>query len=102
MLTRRQQVHTNVLGAHVDAYNLQTRTLLHGLAGRMVATGSDATTAHSRALGAIFGLVERQAEMLSFVDAFHLLGMIFLVITPLVLLMRRPRSRAESIAAAAE
>jgi DHA2 family multidrug resistance protein len=102
MLTRLQQVHTNVLGAHVDAYNLQTRTLLHGLAGRMVATGSDATTAHSRALGAMFGLVERQAAMLSFVDAFHLLGMIFLVITPLVLLMRRPRSRAESIAAAAE
>ena len=91
-----------MLGAHVDAYNLQTRTLLHGLASGWSPPAPTPSTAHSRALGAMFGLVERQAEMLSFVDTFHLLGIVFLVITPLVLLMRRPRPRTESIAAAAE
>ncbi len=102
MLARLQQVHTNVLGAHVDSFDPQARAALHGLAGRMAATGSDPTTAAHRALGAMFGLVERQASMLSFVDTFHLLGVVFLVITPLVLLMKRPAAGPRASAAVSE
>src|SRR6478735_3772261 len=40
--------------------------------------------------GAMFGMVQRQAAMVSFVGLFQLLGIIFLVIIPLVLLMKRP------------
>ena len=36
--------------------------------------------------------------MVSFVDLFRLLGMIFLLLVPLVLLMRRPRGKS-SVAA---
>ncbi len=36
----------------------------------------------------------RQATMVSFVDIFRLLGVMFLVLLPLVLLMRRPKGQA--------
>ena len=38
----------------------------------------------------LFGVVERQASMLSFIQVFHILTLMFLVLAPFVLLMRRP------------
>jgi len=55
-------------------------------------------TATQRAYAALFGAVQRQAAMVSFVDLFRLLGGIFLLLLPLVLLMRRPRGRATAAA----
>ncbi len=51
---------------------------------------------HGRATGlwAMFGMVQRQAAMLSFVDLFRLLGVMFLLLLPLILLMKRPRQAA--------
>ena len=59
-----------------------------------IASGSDAYTATQRAYAAVFGIIQRQAAMVAFVDLFRLLGIIFLLLLPLVLLMRRPRGRA--------
>ena len=55
-----------------------------------MAAGADAVTATSRAYAALFGMVQRQASMVSFVGLFQLLGIIFLLLIPLVLLMKRP------------
>ena len=49
-------------------------------------------TATQRAYAALFGMVQQQASMVSFVLLFRLLGGIFLVLVPLILIMRRPRS----------
>ena len=38
------------------------------------------------------GMVQQQASMVSFVLLFRLLGGIFLVLVPLILVMRRPRA----------
>jgi DHA2 family multidrug resistance protein len=57
-----------------------------------IAAGADATTATQRAYAAMFGTVQQQASMVSFVQLFRLLGGIFLLLLPLILLMRRPRS----------
>ena len=38
-------------------------------------------------------MVQRQAAMVSFVGIFWLLGSLFVVLIPLVLLMRRPSAR---------
>jgi DHA2 family multidrug resistance protein len=64
-----------------------------------MAAGSDITTATSRAYAAMFGMVQRQAAMVSFVGLFQLLGIIFLVMIPLVLLMKRPGSGAPPVGA---
>jgi hypothetical protein len=46
-------------------------------------------------------MVQRQATMVAFVSIFQLLAIVFLAMVPLVLLMKRPRSRAGRGAAAA-
>jgi hypothetical protein len=38
-------------------------------------------------------MIQREAAFLSFVDAFYLLGIVFLVMIPLLFLMRRPGQR---------
>ena len=55
-----------------------------------MAAGADAVTATKRAYAALFGMVQRQASMVSFVDLFQMLGFVFLAMVPLVLLMKRP------------
>jgi DHA2 family multidrug resistance protein len=96
VLARHRQVHTAVLGAHVDPYSEATRGVLRTIESGLRARGIDAATASQAALGTVWGMVQRQAAMMSFVDTFRLLGIAFLVLTPLVLLMRRPTHSADT------
>jgi hypothetical protein len=43
--------------------------------------------------------VNQQAAMMAFVTLFRLLGLIFIVLVPAILLMKRPRSRGGPVAA---
>jgi DHA2 family multidrug resistance protein len=56
----------------------------------LMAAGNDVVTATNRAYAILFGMVQRQATMVSFVGIFQLLGVLFLLLVPLVLLMKRP------------
>jgi DHA2 family multidrug resistance protein len=94
LLARKQQVYISTLGSHVDAYSLRAQQTLEQLKQGFMAAGTDPVTAGQRAYGAMFGMVQRQAAMLSFVDLFRLLGVMFLLLLPLILLMKRPRSAA--------
>jgi DHA2 family multidrug resistance protein len=94
LLARKNQEHVNVLGAHVTAYSATAQHALESARQGFLAAGSDPVTASHQAYAAIFGAVQRQAAMVSFVDLFRLLGMIFLLLVPLVLLMKRPRGKA--------
>ena len=96
MVARYQQSFTNILGAHVTPYSLETRSVLGALRGGMAAHGADPTTAASQGYAALFGIVERQASILSFVTVFRILAVIFLAMVPLILLMRRPPRGASS------
>ena len=98
LLARKQQEYINVMGAHVTAYSPAAQSSIESARQGFIASGSDPVTAAQRAYAAIFGAVQKQAAMVSFVDLFRLLGIIFLVLLPLVMLMRRPRGK-ESVAA---
>jgi MFS transporter, DHA2 family, multidrug resistance protein len=100
LLTRRQQIHTNVLGSHIDPFNPQAQALLEGLRATFMARGADLATATERARAAAFGLIQRQAMMLSFTDVFRLLALLFVAMLPLLLLMRSPRAGRGGAAAA--
>ena len=50
-------------------------------------------TARQRARLALFGMVQREAMMLSFTDIFRWLALLFLAMLPLLLLMRSPAPR---------
>ncbi len=93
MLARTGQVQINQLGAFVNPYNARAQALFVQLRAAFMAKGSDITSATRRAYEAMFGLVERQASMVSFVQVFRALGILFALLIPLVLLMKSPRTR---------
>ena len=68
--------------------------------GAFMAAGADIVTATNRAYAALFGMVQRQASIVSFVGLFQLLGIVFIAVIPLVLLMKRPRAGRGGAAAA--
>ncbi len=89
-LERSSQEHINVLARHVDPYSPQAQQMIAGVRAALIARGSDPATAGQQAYGTLFGMIQRQASMLSFIDTFRLLAGVFLVMLPLLLLMRRP------------
>jgi len=97
-LFRRQQLHTHLLGAHVTAFSAQTQNFLNGMQNTMVARGSDPSTAAHQAYGAIWGVVERQASMSAFVDTFRAMAVVFLLVLPLLFIMRKPKHHGGSAA----
>jgi DHA2 family multidrug resistance protein len=99
LLARHTQATVNTLGSNVTAYDAASQRMLMQLRGAFMAAGADAATATTRAYAALFGLVQRQATMVSFVGIFQLLGVMFVALVPLVLLMKRPRARSGPVAA---
>ncbi|MBP7778907.1 MAG: DHA2 family efflux MFS transporter permease subunit [Acidobacteria bacterium] len=100
LLARKQHVYGAVLGERIDGYSQASRTTLEAARQGFLASGSDPVTALQRAYAATAGIVQRQAAMISFVEVFRLLGIIFLVLLPLVMLMKRPKGAANTDAAA--
>ena len=98
MLTRQQQVTTNMLGSHVTPYSPAAQATFEQLRAGFIASGADMTMATTRAYAAMFGLVQRQASMVAFVSIFQLLGLLFLVLLPLLLIMRRPKHQGAAAA----
>ncbi len=90
-LFRRQQYHIHLLGANVTPYSSQTRNYLSGMQNAMVAHGVDPATAVGRSYGGIWGMVQQQAAMISFVDTFRAMAVVFLLVLPLLLVMRKPK-----------
>jgi DHA2 family multidrug resistance protein len=90
LLARKQHAFAAVLGEHVTPYTDTARQAFENLRGGFLAGGADPVTATQKAYATLSGLIQRQAAMVSFVELFRLLGMTFIVLLPLVLLMRRP------------
>jgi len=96
LIARHTQTNTSILGAHITPYNLVTSQMIESARAGFMARGMDFATATQQAYAALFGMVQREAAMISFIGAFRLLGIMFLAVVPLILLMRKPRHRAES------
>jgi len=90
LLSRHGQSTTNTLGANVTPFDPASQSMLAGLRQAFMAAGADLATATERANAALFGMVQRQATMVSFVGIFQLLGIMFVALIPLVLIMKRP------------
>jgi len=89
----------NVLGSHVTAFDPKARAMMGGIAQGFAKKGMPAAQAAKQGYAAMFGMVQQQAAILSFLDVFRLLGVIFLLLVPLVLLMKRPAKAPGSMGA---
>ena len=90
-LARRNQVHQNQLISHISTFDPRMRMMWRGMQSWFHIHGSSSVDAGRKALGAIYGMVQQHAAMLSFVEAFWVMGVIFLCMAPLLLLLRNVR-----------
>jgi len=87
-VARRSQFHQSVLAANLNASSPVDHQMRAGLVPFLQQNGSNVVTASDKANGLIYQMLQQQASLLSYLDVFHLMGILFLVITPMVLLMR--------------
>ena len=83
----REQIHSNFLGQHLENGSADVDQILSGLAGvsRATATG----TAPARAVGSLSALVQREANVLAYIDGFWLTFWLAIAALGFVALMTR-------------
>ena len=94
VLARQQQVHHNVLVGHVTPWSSPYDTTIQALQKAFLAGSGNAADALHQAQAQLYAIVQRQAAMLSYIDAFWLLAIIVTALVPLVFLLRKPDSTA--------
>jgi DHA2 family multidrug resistance protein len=94
LVARYTQTNTNSLVSHVTPFDPKTQALIGSIKQALIARGSPAYHAATQSYAAVYGMVERQATILAFLDVFRVLGVIFFLLAPLVLIMRRPGKSA--------
>jgi MFS transporter, DHA2 family, multidrug resistance protein len=88
-LFRREQFHTNILGGQVTPFSAQAQNFLGAVQHSLIARGDDPARALRQAYGVMWGMVQRQSAMISFIDTFRALGIVFLLVLPLLFLMKK-------------
>jgi MFS transporter, DHA2 family, multidrug resistance protein len=66
----REQVHSNLIGLHVDSLGGQTADRLAAYRGALGVHSSDASLAAARATSLLASTVAKQAAVLSYIDGF--------------------------------
>jgi DHA2 family multidrug resistance protein len=96
-LARHRQISRVDLVSHLHHGNVFFDRLLGALQQSNIRAGSSAFDAGQRSLAQLQQLVDAQANVLAFISAFFLLGIIVALLIPLPFLMKRPS--AEDLAA---
>lgn len=91
LIARRAQFHQSVLVAHLTPYDWKYREALGAAAAVARAGGASGHDAGLKAQGMIYGTMVRQSSMLAFADAFWVMGVLFLLIIPLMFLIKKVR-----------
>jgi MFS transporter, DHA2 family, multidrug resistance protein len=92
LVQRFEHIHRAALIAHVTQFSEATRARLNGIMATLVAQGTPAPLAETKALKILDGLVTKQALMLSFEQLFLLFGASFVLSLPLLLLMHKGKA----------
>jgi DHA2 family multidrug resistance protein len=92
-IQHRSASHRQNLLRHVSVYDPALRERMQGIVQALVAKGSTLFEARRQATAAIEGLVTRQTFLLTYMDAFRIVGVFFLACIPLLLLFKRGRRR---------
>ena len=79
------------LSRYVTPFDVALRERLDVMVHGFMGSGSTVVEAQRQALAAIRGIVDKQAYLLTYMDAFRIIGVFFLCCMPLLLLFKRPR-----------
>ncbi len=97
LLERRTQSHQARLMEHVTSMSPAYNSMIAGTSNNLMNHGASATQAAAQAQGMVLGLVQRQAEMMAFVDNFKFLGVVFFAVIPIMVMMKRPKMRGGAV-----
>ena len=98
----REQLHSFLIGLHVDAGSAMTTARLQGYAAAETARAVGPAEAQARAAGLLARTVTEQANVLAYADGFNFLGWAVLGGLLLMLLLREPPRPPSAPHAAAE
>ncbi|PRD42691.1 MFS transporter [Phyllobacterium phragmitis] len=87
VLTQRADMHYARLSEHISWGNREAEDMLASMAARFNASGIDGNTA---ALARMAGIVRQQATLMSFIDVFFILTVLFASLAIFAILLRKP------------
>lgn len=90
MIDHRAVLHHARLAESVTLFSETTRASLTGIAGGLLHRGIDPAQAQLGAVQVLGGIVAREASVMAFRDAFLMILTLFVLLAPLVPLLRRP------------
>ncbi len=99
-MSRQNIVHRSALVTHLDVNNLNVQQKLLALQHGFIAKGIPANIALKDSYQALDYMVMKQASVLSYMDVFLYLGLMFLICVPFVLLVKGNKKQKPDLAEA--
>ncbi len=97
LLQRRAQFHQTWMAGHVTPLHPQATSILQQMSG--IGGPGDVVSGMQQGLARLYGLVQREALTLAYLDMFRLFAFASLLVIPLVFLMRRSVAKGGELAA---
>jgi len=95
-LSRQNDVHRAALVSHLDSTDPDVLNRVHMMQQSFIQKGYSSTDALHAAFKALEGMVMKQASVLSYMDVFLYLGLMFLICIPFVLMVKNKKSKEKT------
>jgi len=96
LIARWTQQHRIDLIPNITAVSTKVQDRIHGLQQMFMAKGFSVNNALDKAYASMDGMIMKQATILSYMDVFLFMGVIFLVCVPFVLLIKKGAGRVDT------
>lgn len=101
LIARQNSVHRVDMLPHITATNPMLTQQLHGLEANFISKGMSPEVAHASAFKAIDFSIMKQATVMSYMDIFLWLGIMFIIFVPMMLLVKQRRGKLSAEAMSA-
>ncbi len=98
LLTQREQFHSARLGEHITYSDAAFRNWLQSATAGMVHAGASLWSAKQQALQAMSSLVQREAFVMAFNDAFLAVGVVLFLAAATAFFLKRPQGQVHAVA----
>lgn len=93
-ISRQNVVHSAALRQHLDINDPAVQGRLAGMERNFINKGMTLDAAHGAAYKSLEGMVMKQAAVLSYMDVFLYIGVVFLVCVPFILMIKTRKGAA--------
>jgi len=98
LLSRGAQVHQAAMVSHLTPYDPVFQERVQQMTGGFAARGGGSALATQQAYGSLYGILVRQATLLSYIDVFRVLSSLCVICVPAALLFERVKKKPGPVA----